>query len=278
MKLVSFTFNGRRRIGVVTDQVIQSLAWADSLGNMLRSGVTPNRISETFPLDKVTINPPLMPSKIIGIGLNYADHARETGKEPPAEPLIFAKFPSAIIGHQDVIRWQRSITDQVDWEGELAVVIGRRARHVREEDAFKYVFGYTCANDVSARDLQFGKDSQWTRAKSLDTFCPIGPYIVTRDEIDDPHALAITTLVNDEVMQQGNTRDLIFSIPQLVAYCSRMFTLEPGDLILTGTPAGVGRARKPPRFLADGDRVTVRIDGIGELSNTCQVMPEENAG
>jgi 2-keto-4-pentenoate hydratase/2-oxohepta-3-ene-1,7-dioic acid hydratase in catechol pathway len=278
MKLVSFTFNGRRRIGVVTDQVIQSLAWADSLGNMLRSGVTPNRISETFPLDKVTINPPLMPSKIIGIGLNYADHARETGKEPPAEPLIFAKFPSAIIGHQDVIRWQRSITDQVDWEGELAVVIGRRARHVREEDAFKYVFGYTCANDVSARDLQFGKDSQWTRAKSLDTFCPIGPYIVTRDEIGDPHALAITTLVNDEVMQQGNTRDLIFSIPQLVAYCSRMFTLEPGDLILTGTPAGVGRARKPPRFLADGDRVTVRIDGIGELSNTCQVMPEENAG
>jgi 2-keto-4-pentenoate hydratase/2-oxohepta-3-ene-1,7-dioic acid hydratase in catechol pathway len=257
MKLVSFTFNGRRRIGVVTDQVIQSLAWADSLGNMLRSGVTPNRISETFPLDKVTINPPLM---------------------PPAEPLIFAKFPSAIIGHQDVIRWQRSITDQVDWEGELAVVIGRRARHVREEDAFKYVFGYTCANDVSARDLQFGKDSQWTRAKSLDTFCPIGPYIVTRDEIGDPHALAITTLVNDEVMQQGNTRDLIFSIPQLVAYCSRMFTLEPGDLILTGTPAGVGRARKPPRFLADGDRVTVRIDGIGELSNTCQVMPEENAG
>lgn len=278
MKLVSFTFNGRRRIGVVTDQVIQSLAWADSLGNMLRSGVTPNRISETFPLDKVTINAPLMPSKIIGIGLNYADHARETGKEPPAEPLIFAKFPSAIIGHQDVIRWQRSITDQVDWEGELAVVIGRRARHVREEDAFKYVFGYTCANDVSARDLQFGKDSQWTRAKSLDTFCPIGPYIVTRDEIGDPHALAITTLVNDEVMQQGNTRDLIFSIPQLVAYCSRMFTLEPGDLILTGTPAGVGRARKPPRFLADGDRVTVRIDGIGELSNTCQVMPEENAG
>lgn len=278
MKLVSFTFNGRRRIGVVTDRVIQSLAWADSLGNMLRSGVTPNRISETFPLDKVTINPPLMPSKIIGIGLNYADHARETGKEPPTEPLIFAKFPSAIIGHQDVIRWQRSVTDQVDWEGELAVVIGRRARHVREEDAMKYVFGYTCANDVSARDLQFGKDSQWTRAKSLDTFCPIGPYIATRDEIGDPHALAITTLVNDEVMQQGNTRDLIFSIPQLVAYCSRMFTLEPGDLILTGTPAGVGRARTPPRFLADGDRVTVRIEGIGELSNTCQVMPEESAG
>lgn len=274
MKLVTFTYHGRTRIGEVQGDSIHSLAWADSLKNMLRSGVTPNRISESFPLDQVTINAPLAPSKIIGIGLNYADHARETGKEPPAEPLIFGKFSSSIIGHGDAICWQRSITDQVDWEGELAVVIGRRARHVSEEDALKHVFGYTCANDVSARDLQFVKDSQWARAKGLDTFCPIGPYIVTRDEITDPHSLAITTRVNDEIMQQGNTSDLIFSIPKLVAYCSRMFTLEPGDLILTGTPAGVGRARKPPRFLTDGDRVSVHIEGIGELANTCRIVPD----
>lgn len=274
MKLVTFTHHGRTRIGEVQGDSIHSLAWADSLKNMLRSGVTPNRISESFPLDKVTINAPLIPSKIIGIGLNYADHARETGKEPPAEPLIFGKFSSSIIGHGEAISWQRSITDQVDWEGELAVVIGRRARHVSEDEALKHVFGYTCANDVSARDLQFVKDSQWARAKGLDTFCPIGPYIVTRDEITNPHALAITTRVNDEIMQQGNTSDLIFSIPKLVAYCSRMFTLEPGDLILTGTPSGVGRARKPPRFLTDGDRVSVHIEGIGELANTCQIVPD----
>jgi len=271
MKLISFTYKGRARIGELVGDTIHALAWADSLRSMLRSGITPTRISETFPLADVQVDPPLIPSKILGIGLNYADHVRETGKEPPAEPLIFGKFPSSIIGDGAPITWERAITDEVDWEGELVVVIGRTTRHVSEANAYKHIFGYTIGNDVSARDLQFVKDSQWTRAKGMDTFSPIGPVIVTRHSLPDPHALAIRTSVNGQVMQDGHTRDLIFNVPQLIAYCSRMFTLEPGDLIFTGTPAGVGRARKPPVFLQDGDTVSITIDGIGTLTNACRV-------
>jgi 2-keto-4-pentenoate hydratase/2-oxohepta-3-ene-1,7-dioic acid hydratase in catechol pathway len=166
------------------------------------------------------------------------------------------------------------VTTQVDWEAELAVVIGRRAKDVSEADALSYVYGYTVGNDVSARDLQLKVDTQWTRGKSLDTFCPLGPYIVTRDEIADPQNLAVKTTVNDEVMQDSNTKHMIFKIPQLIAYCSQMFTLEPGDIIMTGTPSGVGMGRTPPRFLADGDVVTVSVEGIGEVSNPCKVISE----
>ena len=276
MKLVTFTYNGRTRIGELVGDTITVLAWVDSnVRQMIRRNVTPSRTYERFPADKVKLEAPLNPGKIIAIGRNYVEHAKETGSKVPTEPLIFAKFPSSIIATGDPIRWRTSITEQVDWEGELGVVIGKTARDVPEEDAYDYVFGYTIANDVTARDLQMVKDTQWTRGKSLDTFCPLGPYIVTKDEIEDPHNLAVRTTINDEVMQDGSTRDMIFSIPRLIAYCSRMFTLEPGDLIMTGTPPGVGVGRSPQRFLQDGEVVTVSIEGIGEISNPCQVIAEE---
>ncbi len=274
MKIATFTYNGRTRIGSIEGDVIQVLAWQDTMRQMIRRGVTASRTYERVPLEKATLQAPLMPGKIVAIGRNYAEHASELGNDLPTQPLIFAKFPSSVIGPGAAICWRTSVTQQVDWEAELAVVIGRRAKDVSEADALSYVYGYTVGNDVSARDLQLKIDSQWTRGKSLDTFCPLGPYIVTRDEIADPQNLAVKTTVNDEVMQDSNTQYMIFKIPQLIAYCSQMFTLEPGDIIMTGTPSGVGMGRKPPRFLADGDLVTVSVEGIGEISNPCKVIPE----
>jgi 2-keto-4-pentenoate hydratase/2-oxohepta-3-ene-1,7-dioic acid hydratase in catechol pathway len=266
--------SGRARIGEIIGDTVYSLAWTEDMRQMVRRGIVASRAYERFPLDRVTLHAPIMPSKIIAIGLNYADHARETGAKTPTAPIIFAKFPSAIIGENEAITWQSSVTSQVDWEAELAVVIGRRARHVKEEDALDYVFGYTCANDVSARDLQKTIDVQWTRGKSLDTFCPLGPVIVTRDEVPDPQALKVRCLINGDVMQDGSTADMIFNVKHLIAYCSQMFTLEPGDLILTGTPAGVGAGKKPPVWLKDGDSVTVSIEGIGDLTNPCRVAAD----
>lgn len=270
MKLMSFSVGGRTRIGELIDDTVYSLSWADTMRQMVRRGLIASRAYERFPLSKVVVHAPINPGKIIAIGLNYADHARETGKEPPEKPMIFAKFPSAIIGQGDAITWKTSITQEVDFEGELAVVIGKRAKEVSEENALDYVMGYTIANDVSARDLQHGTDSQWTRGKSLDTFCPLGPVIVTKDEIENPQSLTIKTTVSGEVMQNGNTSDMIFSVAKLIAYCSANFTLEAGDILLTGTPAGVGRGRTPPRYLGDGDTVSISIDGIGELTNPCR--------
>ena len=276
MKLVTFTYNDRTRIGELIGDTITVLAWVDSnVRQMIRRNVTPSRTYERIPAAQVKLEAPLNPGKIIAIGRNYVEHAKETGSKVPTEPLIFAKFPSSIIATGDPIQWRPSLTEQVDWEGELGVVIGRKARNVSEDDAYHYVFGYTIANDVTARDLQMIKDTQWTRGKSLDTFCPLGPYLVTKDEIEDPHNLAIRTMINDELVQDGSTRDMIFSIPHLIAYCSRMFTLEPGDLLMTGTPPGVGVGRSPQRFLQDGEVVTVSIEGIGEISNPCQVIAEE---
>lgn len=275
MKLATFTYNGRTRIGELIDDKIYSVASVDlTMDRLIKRGITPTRISEYFALDKVKLEAPLRPGKIIAIGLNYADHAAETGQTPPSSPLIFAKFPSSVIGPGDAITWRESITKEVDWEVELAVIIGRKGRNVPEDLAFNYIFGYTVGNDVSARDVQLKLDSQWTRGKSLDTFCPLGPWIVTRDEVADPHNLKLKTRVNDEVMQDSNTKNLIFNIPQLIAYCSQMFTIEPGDVLLTGTPPGVGIGRKPPVFLKDGDVVTVSIEGIGELTNPCKVIEE----
>jgi 5-carboxymethyl-2-hydroxymuconate isomerase len=272
MKVATFTYQERTRVGEIVGDRIYTLASTDPMQYMIRRGSLPARSAERYPLDKVRLEAPLRPGKIVAIGRNYAEHAKETGNEPPPAPIIFAKFPSSIIGPGQTITWSESITKQVDWEGELAVVIGRRARNVSEEDAFKYVFGYTIANDVSARDLQLRQDSQWTRGKSLDTFCPLGPWVMTRDEIADPHNLSIKTTVSGEVRQDGNTKDFIFNIPTLISYCSRMFTLEPGDLILTGTPPGVGEGMKPPTYLKDGDTITITIEGIGELTNPCKVV------
>jgi 5-carboxymethyl-2-hydroxymuconate isomerase len=191
---------------------------------------------------------PLRPGKIVCIGLNYADHVREAGMETPARPLIFAKFPSTVIGPHDDVVVDAALTERVDWEVELGVVIGRRTRRVATEEAMESVFGYTVGNDVSARDLQFA-DGQWVRGKSLDTFCPLGPVIVTRDEVPDPQALALRTWVNDELVQDSSTSEMIFGVAELISFCSHSFTLEPGDLLLTGTPWGCGEFMTPRRSL-----------------------------
>lgn len=213
----------------------------------------------------MTLPAPLRPGKIVCVGLNYRDHAEESGQPVPTSPVLFAKLPSSVIGHLDDIVLPR-FSDQVDYEAELAVVIGRRAQKVEVAEALDHVLGYTCLNDVSARDLQFA-DGQWVRAKSLDTFCPIGPHIVTADEIPDPQALAIRCVVNGEVVQDSSTKEMVFGVAELVSFISQGITLEPGDVIATGTPPGVGFARTPPVFLQPGDRVRVEIDGVGVLEN-----------
>jgi 2-keto-4-pentenoate hydratase/2-oxohepta-3-ene-1,7-dioic acid hydratase in catechol pathway len=205
------------------------------------------------------------PGKIVCVGLNYRDHAEEQGVEPPPRPLLFAKWPSSLVGPGEAIVLP-SVSSEVDYEAELGVVIGARARAVSIDDAFDVVAGYVCVNDVTARDLQFS-DGQWTRAKSLDTFCPVGPELVHVSEIADPHDLAIRCRVNGEVLQDSSTAHMIFGIAEIVAFASEAITLEPGDLIATGTPAGVGFTRTPPRFLAPGDTVTVEVEGVGELTN-----------
>lgn len=209
--------------------------------------------------------PVLNPHKIICIGLNYRDHCEENNQPIPEKPIIFAKFPNAITGPDSSILLPR-ISKKVDYEAELAVIIGKKGKRIPEDKALEYVAGYTCANDVSARDLQFG-DGQWVRGKTLDTFLPLGPYLVTPEEIPDPHHLAIRCTVNGQVLQDSNTRHLIFNIPKLIAFISQAITLQPGDLISTGTPAGVGAFRKPPIFLKPGDKVTVSIERIGDLTN-----------
>jgi 5-carboxymethyl-2-hydroxymuconate isomerase len=274
MRLATFKHNGRTHLGEVREDRVYLTSMSESLDYMIQRGMLPAIRSESLPLSEIKLDVPLHPGKIIAIGRNYSEHAKETGSAVPKAPLIFAKLPSALIGHGDAITWRASITQEVDWEGELAVVIGRRAWRVRESDALKHVFGYSIANDVTARDLQNRIDAQWTRAKGLDTFCPLGPWIVTADSIPNPQTLGIRTMVNGLVMQDGHTRDMIFPVARLVSYCSEMFTLNPGDVILTGTPAGVGAGMTPPTFLKDGDTVEIEIDGIGRLSNPCRVEAE----
>jgi 2-keto-4-pentenoate hydratase/2-oxohepta-3-ene-1,7-dioic acid hydratase in catechol pathway len=205
------------------------------------------------------------PGKIVCVGLNYRDHAEEQGVELPKAPLLFAKFPTALIGPGEPIVIP-PLVQQADYEAELAFVIGSRVKGVSKENALEAVRGYLCANDVSARDLQFG-DGQWTRGKSPDTFCPIGPALVPAGEVADPHALRIRAVVNGEVLQDSTTANLIFGVDEIISYASQTSTLEPGDLVLTGTPAGVGIFREPKRLLEDGDVVTIEIEGLGSLTN-----------
>jgi 2-keto-4-pentenoate hydratase/2-oxohepta-3-ene-1,7-dioic acid hydratase in catechol pathway len=237
----------------------------------LRQAATPAAIADRGrPLAGVEMLAPLpVPGKIVAIGRNYREHATEEGVDPPTAPLVFAKFPGSVVGPGAEIVWDPDLTSQVDYEAELAVVIGRRARRIEAADALDHVFGYTCLNDVSARDLQFG-DGQWVRGKSLDTFCPMGPVLVTADAIGDPQDLAISCMVGDERLQEARTSAMYFGIAEIISFCSRSFTLEPGDVIATGTPGGVGVFRDPPRFLGDGDRVVVEIEGIGRLENVCR--------
>jgi 2-keto-4-pentenoate hydratase/2-oxohepta-3-ene-1,7-dioic acid hydratase in catechol pathway len=205
------------------------------------------------------------PGKIVCVGLNYRDHAAEGGQDLPKAPLLFAKWPNTLIGDGDPVVLPPEST-QVDYEAELGVVIGTKAKRVSERDALDHVEGYICVNDVSARDLQFA-DGQWTRGKSPDTFCPVGPRLVPREEIADPQALAIRCIVNGEALQDSSTAQMIFSVAEIIAYTSQVITLEPGDLIATGTPAGVGVFRDPKVLLKDGDEVSVEIEGLGTLTN-----------
>jgi 2-keto-4-pentenoate hydratase/2-oxohepta-3-ene-1,7-dioic acid hydratase in catechol pathway len=245
----------------------------DDLAVAAASVTTISSSSPASPLpllaDAELLAPLPRPGKVVAIGRNYKEHAKEEGVDPPAAPLVFSKWPSSVIGPGAEIRWDPDLTAQVDYEAELAVVIGRTARNVSESEALDHVLGYTCLNDVSARDIQFG-DGQWVRGKSLDTFCPMGPVLATADEVVDPQALAISCRVNDELLQDSSTSRMYFGVAQIISYVSRSFTLEPGDVIATGTPSGVGVFRNPPRFLADGDVVTVEIEGIGQLVNTCR--------
>jgi 5-carboxymethyl-2-hydroxymuconate isomerase len=218
------------------------------------------------PIDADRLLAPIRPGKVVAIGLNYRDHVRETNLEMPTSPLIFAKFPSSVIGPSESIVIEDDLTERVDWEVEMAVVIGRRARGVSRAAALDHVFGYTVANDVSARDLQFN-DGQWVRGKSLDTFCPLGPVIVTADEIPDPQSLALTTRVNGELVQQSNTSEMIFDVASIIGHCSHSFTLEAGDVVLTGTPWGCGEFMEPRRSLVPGDVVECSVAGIGSLCN-----------
>lgn len=205
------------------------------------------------------------PGKLICIGLNYRDHAIESNMPIPETPVVFSKFATAVVGPEDPVVIPRACT-QPDYEAELAVVIGRQAKDVTKERAYEYVFGYCGFNDVSARDFQF-HDKQWQRGKSCDTFAPMGPFVATRDEIPNPQALAIKLRLNGQTLQDSSTNQLIFGVPELIEFLTASITLEPGDIIATGTPPGVGFARKPPVFIKPGDRMEVEIEGLGVLAN-----------
>jgi 2-keto-4-pentenoate hydratase/2-oxohepta-3-ene-1,7-dioic acid hydratase in catechol pathway len=244
---------------------------ADALDAVQRWAYRPPS-SERLELATANLLSPIpRPPKIICVGLNYRDHAAESNMAIPEVPTIFCKFHTAVTGHRHPIVLPKAST-QPDYEAEFAVVIGKRGRYIPEDRWREHVFGYTILNDVSARDFQLAT-SQWMIGKTFDTFAPIGPVIVTADEIEDPHNLDISLTLSGEVLQSSNTRNLIFGVPRLIAHLSSVFTLEPGDIISTGTPAGVGFARKPPRYLKSGDECVVSVQGIGELINP--VVAEE---
>lgn len=279
MRLVSFGAAGAERPGVLRDdRIVDLLALDPALPSSWREILAADRLADVerlcardvpartlVPVAGTRLGPPIPnASKIVCIGLNYADHCREQSKPLPEAPLLFAKATSALCGHGDAIVLPADET--VDVEAELAVIIGRRASRVVAADAEAFIAGYMCFNDVSGRKAQFS-DRQWFRGKSYDTFAPCGPCLVTRDEIPDPHALAISSRVDDRIMQTSSTDQMVFRIPQLVEAITRSMTLLPGDIISTGTPAGVGVFRHPPVFLAPGERVTITIEGLGTLSN-----------
>jgi 2-keto-4-pentenoate hydratase/2-oxohepta-3-ene-1,7-dioic acid hydratase in catechol pathway len=271
MKIAQFYEASRVRLGFVEAEGIIPIDFdGDMIAFIQSDRVLKFQSRKAIDPRQMTLAPPVIhPSKIIGIGLNYKDHAEEQKARIPDLPMIFAKLPNTLIGPNDEITWDMKVTSKVDFEGELAVVIGRRTYNCDQGEALKAVFGYTCANDVSARDLQFN-DTQVLRGKSLDTFCPLGPWIVTGDEIPNPNSLGIRCWLNGRLMQDSNTNLMIFSIPVLVSFLSRHFTLLPGDIILTGTPRGVGVFRDPPVFMKEGDKVEVEIEQVGRLVNSCR--------
>ena len=256
MKIARFEHGGRIRFGVVEGEELRVISGSPF------AGIKPGRAR--LPLAGVRLLAPVEPPDVLAIGLNYRDHADEGGRPYPPAPVVFLKAGPAVTGPSMPIVLPAMAPAEVDYEAELAIVIGRPCRHVSEKEALDYALGFTCGNDVSARDCQMRLDQQWARAKSFETFCPLGPWIETDM---DPDAADISLRLNGQTMQASNTRNLIFSCRRLISYCSRIFTLRPGTVIMTGTPAGVGHARKPPVFLKPGDTVEVTIAGIGTLRN-----------
>jgi 2-keto-4-pentenoate hydratase/2-oxohepta-3-ene-1,7-dioic acid hydratase in catechol pathway len=265
MRIATVRMHDGPKLAVDVDGDYRRLDFDLDLLSLVQSGVDPRDLGLG---DAVAgeLAAPLHPGKIVAIGLNYRDHIRESNLPQPERPLVFAKFPSSVTGPNDAIVVDVELTTQVDWEVELGVIVGRRMRNVAVGAALDYVFGYTVGNDVSARDVQFS-ESQWTRGKSFDTFCPIGPVVVTPDEIPDPQALALRTRVSGTLMQDSSTAEMLFGVAELLAFCSRNFTLEAGDLMLTGTPWGCGYFMDPPRTLEIGDVVECEIERIGMLRN-----------
>jgi 2-keto-4-pentenoate hydratase/2-oxohepta-3-ene-1,7-dioic acid hydratase in catechol pathway len=279
MRLVTFTLEGSTRTGAlasddhlidlhatdpsIPDDMLALLRGGEAMLDRARDAI--KNASARIPVGAVTIEAPIArPGKALAIGLNYRDHAEEGGQQIPSKPVVFCKVTTCITGPGKAVHRPR-VSSSVDWEGELVFVIGRAARHVAAAEALSYVAGFMIGNDVSVRDWQFHAPT-WTMGKGFDTHGPIGPWLVTRDEVDAGN-LGIRTYLNGELKQQSNTSQLIFDVPALIEYLSTAFTLEPGDIVFTGTPAGVGVSRKPPEFMKAGDVVRVEIDGLGVLEN-----------
>jgi 2-keto-4-pentenoate hydratase/2-oxohepta-3-ene-1,7-dioic acid hydratase in catechol pathway len=275
MKLLAYARDGAAgtRLGLRTDQGVRDLTAAlgvGDVGELLAHPEAPERLhradGELVDATAVTVRAPIArPGKIICVGLNYHDHCREQGLEPPAYPILFSKFANAVADPGASVT-RPVATEKLDLECELAVVIGRRASRIGREEAMDVIFGYTVLNDVTMRDLQ-REDRQWLRAKGSDGFAPVGPVVVTADEIPDPGALRLRSAVNGETWQDSTTAEMVFDVASLVAFASRTITLEPGDVIATGTPAGVGHYQSPPRYLAEGDVMRCEIEGIGAIEN-----------
>ena len=275
MRLVAYSIAGERRLGIEAADGIHDLTdttGARDVGELLASGADPARGGRVIDPATTQIHAPIgRPGKIICVGLNYHDHCREQSIDPPPYPMLFSKFANAVADPGASVT-RPIATEQLDLECELAVVIGRRASRIGLEEARDVVFGYTILNDITMRDLQ-REDRQWLRAKGSDGFAPMGPVVVTADEIADPQALRMRSSVNGETWQDSTTAEMIFDVATVVAFASRTITLEPGDVIATGTPAGVGHYQDPPRYVAGGDRLRCEIEGIGVLEST--VVDEE---
>ncbi len=296
MKLITYTYQNTTQLGLVLDNAVVNLAHAVEkhrpgasapadllsllqadervweLAKATAAWAATSAEVERIPLSEVKLEAPLSnPAKIICVGQNYYDHCREQNVPIPERPILFSKFATCIIGNGDTIQWTNGTTEQVDYEAELALVIKKTAKNITQANAYEYIAGYTIVNDISARDVQFG-DKQWVRGKSFDTFCPIGPMLVTTDEISDPQNLSIQCRVNGETLQDSSTKEMIFTVPYLLEFITRTITLLPGDVISTGTPHGVGIFRNPQILLKDGDVVEVEIEGLGLLRNPVKVV------
>ncbi len=258
MKVVSWIEDGTAQYGSLDGDSVERLS--GGWGTFAPTG-------EVIPSAGLAFGAPIAPRSIVCVGLNYRLHAEEAGLPVPDQPALFTKLVSSLAAHGDAIE-KPALTSRLDYEVELGVVIGRTTRHATLENALDHVAGYVTVNDVSARDLQKGDGFGWVRGKSADGFCPVGPYVVTADEVPDPQALRLTTYVNDEKRQDSNTSDMIFSVAEIIAFVSGVVTLHPGDLIITGTPSGVADGMTPPKYLEVGDRMAVEVEGLGRLENT----------